>query len=213
MLPKPTLIIFAKAPRMGLSKTRLAAGIGAARAWRVKRVLDGFTCRVATSSQAWRTLLAVAPSRDEGARFPGAWPEDLVRVGQGKGDLGARMAGAMRRFSQGPVCIIGSDLPDLRTADLAAAFKMLHRHDVVLGPASDGGYWLIGMSRRCARVARLDGIRWSSAQTLADTVARLPAHWRVGYLRELEDVDDAKSFQRTHGRRTKSSPPFQVLQR
>jgi uncharacterized protein len=213
MVNKPTLIIFAKAPRMGLSKTRLAAGIGVARAWRVKRALDGLTCRVASRGQAWRTLLAVAPARDEGARFVGAWPDGLVRIGQGKGDLGARMAGAMRRFSRGAVCIIGSDLPDLRTGDVSAAFAMLRRYDVVLGPARDGGYWLIAMSARCARVARLDDIRWSSAHTLADTVAGLPVHWRVGYLRELEDVDDAKSFHRTNRWRAKTSPPFQAPQR
>jgi uncharacterized protein len=209
MVRKPTLLIFAKSPRMGVSKTRLAAGIGVARAWRVKRAMDGLTCRVASHGQAWRTMLAVAPARDEGVRFPNAWPDSLARLGQGKGDLGARMARALRRFSRGAVCIIGSDLPDLRTADLTAAFKMLRDHDVVLGPASDGGYWLIGMRAQCARVAQLDAIRWSSAHTLADTVARLPKKWRVGYLRELEDVDDATSFHRTRRRRTNTSPPFQ----
>jgi uncharacterized protein len=194
---KPTLIIFAKAPRMGVSKTRLAAGIGRVRAWRVKRGLDAFTCRIAMQSPAWSTLLAIAPARDERAAFPGAWPKAMTRIGQGTGDLGQRMARALRRFGQGPVCIIGSDLPDLRTTDIAAAFGVLRKKDMVFGPASDGGFWLIGMSARCARKAALDAITWSSPQTLAQTLAALPKTWRVGFLRELEDVDDGASYRRT----------------
>jgi uncharacterized protein len=180
---------------MGVSKTRLAAGIGVARAWRVKRTLDAHTCRVAQSG-AWTTSLAVAPDRDLLTQFQGAWPIGLNRVRQGRGNLGQRMANTMRANCAGPVCIIGSDLPDLTTRDLAAAFKMLKRRDVVFGPATDGGYWLIGMSARCARQARLDNIQWSSAFTLSDTLATLPPTWRVGFLRELEDVDDAASFKR-----------------
>lgn len=198
---KPTLLIFAKAPRMGMSKTRLAAGIGTARAWRVKRALDAFTCRTARSG-AWTTMLAAAPDADLASTFEGAWPRDLPRISQGRGNLGQRMAGAMRAQGRGAVCIIGSDLPDLRTSDVADAFAALRQYDVVLGPATDGGYWLIGMSARRARRANLDNVRWSSAFTLADTLAAFPPAWRVGYLRELEDVDDARSFRRAMGRAT-----------
>jgi uncharacterized protein len=193
---KPTLLIFAKAPRMGISKTRLAAGIGTARAWRVKRALDAYTCRTARNP-AWTTKLAVAPDRDLKTRFNSAWPDDLPRVSQGQGDLGKRMAKAMQANSKGSVCIIGSDLPDLHTSDIAKAFKTLNRCDVVFGPATDGGFWLIGMSARCARQARLTHVRWSHPATFTDTLATLPKSWRVSYLRELEDVDDAGSFKRS----------------
>jgi uncharacterized protein len=192
---KQTLIIFAKSPRMGVSKTRLASGIGVARAWRVKRGMDYFTCMTA-QSQKWTTTLAIAPDRDFDANFSGAWPQNIARVRQGKGDLGQRMARAMRAHSPGSVCIIGSDLPDLTTRDIAQAFNLLRRHDVVIGPATDGGYWLIGMNARAARCARLENVRWSSAFTLADTIAGLPKCSRVGYLRELEDIDDAAGFKR-----------------
>ena len=192
---KPTLLIFAKAPRMGLSKTRLAVGIGVARAWRVKRALDAYTCRTAKGA-AWTTTLAVSPDRDLTNEFGGAWPSHMNRVSQGRGNLGQRMANAMRSHGKGPVCIIGSDLPDLLTGDITAAFKVLKRYDVVFGPATDGGYWLIGMSPRCARLANLNDIRWSCEHTLADTLAALPKTWRVGFLRELEDVDDAASLKR-----------------
>lgn len=192
---KRTVIIFAKSPRLGVSKTRLAAGIGVVRAWQIKRRLDAFTCRAARS-HAWDTVLAVAPQKDLRANFQGAWPPDLPRIGQGLGDLGARMARALRRYGRGPVCIIGSDLPKLRTADLNAAFLALQKHDVVFGPATDGGYWLIGMGPKCARRAQLDRIRWSSPHTLTDTIGRLPPQWSVAFLRELEDVDDADSLNR-----------------
>jgi uncharacterized protein len=192
---KPTVLIFAKSPRMGVSKTRLAKGVGVVTAWRVKRALDAYTCRVARGD-GWHTKLAIAPDRDLKTHFHGTWPSDLARISQGRGDLGQRMARALRRHSGSAVCIIGSDLPDLRTHDLVMAFQALKRHDVVLGPATDGGYWLIGMTPRAARQAQLGGIRWSSAFTLSDTLAALPTSWRVGFLRELEDVDDADSLAR-----------------
>lgn len=181
---------------MGLAKTRLARGVGMVAAWRTKRRLDSLTCRIARSP-AWETHLAVAPQRDLSARFPGIWPSDLSRIGQGHGDLGQRMARALIAFGSAPVCIIGSDLPDLKRADLAIAFRALKHADVVLGPATDGGYWLIGMAPRVARRARLAPVRWSSPHTLADTLACLPTTWRVAFLRELEDVDDAASLKRS----------------
>ncbi len=192
---KPSLLIFAKAPRMGFSKTRLAAGIGTARAWRIKRCLDNFTCQTALGS-AWHVKLAVAPDRDVNSSFGGTWPTGIDRIAQGKGNLGDRMSRAFRAHNYGPVCIIGSDLPDLRRADIADAFVALRRHDVVFGPATDGGYWLIGMTARMARRANLNNVRWSSVHTLADTLACLPIGARVGFLRELEDVDDAASYRR-----------------
>lgn len=181
---------------MGLAKTRLAKGVGKVAAWRTKRRLDALTCRVARST-AWQTLLAVAPSRDLCARFPSSWDSNLGRVDQGQGDLGQRMARALIAFGRAPVCIIGSDLPDLRRSDLTKAFRALKRADVVLGPAKDGGYWLIGMAPRAARRAHLTPVRWSSPHTLSDTLACLPPSWRVAFLRELEDVDDAESLKRS----------------
>ncbi|MCE2892706.1 MAG: TIGR04282 family arsenosugar biosynthesis glycosyltransferase [Hyphomonadaceae bacterium] len=181
---------------MGLAKTRLAQGVGKVAAWRTKRRLDAFTCRVARST-GWETLLAVTPQKDLNVRFPSAWPSDLRRVGQGQGDLGQRMARALVAFGRAPVCIIGSDLPDLKRADLVQAFSALKRVDVVLGPAKDGGYWLIGMAPRAARRAHLAPVRWSSRHTLSDTLACLPTNWRVKFLRELEDVDDIASLKRS----------------
>jgi rSAM/selenodomain-associated transferase 1 len=195
------MIIFAKSPRMGLSKTRLARDIGVVPAWRAKRRLDAYTCQIVRDPR-WTSFLAVAPDRDVGAAFPHAWPPSLARIKQGKGDLGERMARALRHFSRAPVCIIGSDLPDLRAQDLADAFKALRRNEAVFGPAQDGGFWLIGLSPRAARNFHFSPIRWSSRDTLADTLAGLPAHWRVAYLRELDDLDDGESYRRSAQRQS-----------
>ncbi|WP_198373490.1 TIGR04282 family arsenosugar biosynthesis glycosyltransferase, partial [Roseomonas rosulenta] len=109
------------------------------------------------------------------------------RIGQAAGDLGARMEGAMRPH---PVAVLaGSDIPDLRPADIAAAIRALGRADAVFGPAEDGGYWLVGMGPR--RPARpFAGVRWSSAHALADTLRNFAGR-RVALLRRLQDVDTA----------------------
>lgn len=194
---KPVVIVFAKAPRMGVAKTRLAREIGPVTAWRAKRRLDAKTLRSARDPR-WHTVLAVAPQRDRASHFPGAWPKGVRRSGQGLGDLGARMCRALAapggQPSRGPAALIGSDAPDLRAADLALAFKALRRHDIVFGPASDGGFWLIGACPRVARKLDLDGVRWSSPDTLEETLARLDRRWRVGLLRRLSDVDDAAGW-------------------
>ncbi len=186
---------------MGLSKTRLARDIGVVAAWRAKRRLDAYTCQIARDPR-WTSLLAVAPDRDVGAAFPHAWPAAHARIKQGKGDLGQRMARALRRHSRGPVCIIGSDLPDLRAQDLATAFMALRRNEAVFGPAQDGGFWLIGLSPRAARNFHFGSVRWSSRDTLADTLTGLPPHWRVAYLRELDDLDDGESYRRSAQRQS-----------
>ena len=69
--------------------------------------------------------------------------------------------------------IIGSDIPNIERADIANAFHQLGRHDAVFGPAPDGGYWLVGQSRRRTVLQMFDNVRWSSEHALADTMANL----------------------------------------
>jgi hypothetical protein len=91
----------------------------------------------------------------------------------------------------------GSDIPEARAADVAAAFAVLGRADAVFGPAADGGFWLVGFGPR--RVARpFAGVRWSTAETLADTVANFGGR-RVGFVRTLRDVDTAADLKEGSG--------------
>ncbi|MFW5661418.1 MAG: TIGR04282 family arsenosugar biosynthesis glycosyltransferase, partial [Oceanicaulis sp.] len=135
-------------------------------------------------------------------RFPGVWPDALARIAQGGGDLGARQARVFaaggcpprpsRQGKGGGTLVIGTDAPQVTRADIAAAFRLLKRHDAVIGPAADGGYWLFGLARP-APPGLFDGVRWSHAETRADLKARLHVFGlaRIAHLRTLRDVDHA----------------------
>jgi len=192
------LVVFVKAPRLGQAKSRLAAGIGGVAALGFYRRMMERLIRRLRRDARWRTVLATTPLR---AGRPRTWPPGLQRRDQGWGDLGARMARVFRALPPGPVVIVGSDIPDLTATHVWTAFRALGRHEAVFGPASDGGYWLIGMRRRPAVPrALLAGVRWSSSDALADSRASLPARMSVKILTTLEDVDDAEAYRRWRSR-------------
>ncbi len=184
-----TLIIFVKAPVAGAVKTRLAKGIGAGRAAAVYRRLCATTITLAAQGP-WRTVLAVDPAT--AVRGLGnLWPVRLARIEQGRGDLGARMRRAVDAAPAGPVVVIGSDAPALRARHIRAAFRMLGGADAVVGPAPDGGYWLIGLARRRGAAALFKNVRWSSGHALEDTLRSFPTTYRVARLVALADIDNA----------------------
>lgn len=188
-MSKGTLIIFVKAPLAGRVKTRLGRDIGMGRAavlfrHLTKRVLDE------AEKGPWRAILAIDPLSELHSNFP-AWSQSCERVAQTPGDLGARMKSAMAAVPCGPVVIVGADAPGLRAGHVREAFHALGRADAVFGPAEDGGYWLAGLARRRAAPRLFENVRWSSRHALADTVRSLPANFRIRYLSELRDVDDA----------------------
>ncbi len=192
---RPTLVIMLKEPRPGRVKTRLGQGIGmVAAAWWFRHQ----TARLLRCIQdpRWRVVLAVAPDRDGMASR--IWPAHLPRVAQGRGDLGARMARIMREMPRGPVCIIGGDIPGIGRAHIARSFAALGAHDAVFGPASDGGYWLIGL-RRVGGIPAcfLHGVRWSTKHALEDSVASLPGA-RIALVDTLRDVDTAADLPKAH---------------
>jgi rSAM/selenodomain-associated transferase 1 len=192
--PPRHVIVFVKAPRLGQVKSRLAAGIGALPALRFYRETTARLLRVLAADRRWRVLLATTPRR---ARQSGFWDRRLPRHDQGPGDLGHRMARAFRALPPGPAVIVGSDIPALAPDHIAAAFRALGSHDAVLGPARDGGYWLVGLKRSRPLPAGLfAGVRWSSPRALADTRASLPRRFGAAMLETLEDVDDLESYRR-----------------
>jgi len=189
-------VIFAKAPRLGQVKSRLAAGIGAVAALRFHRETTERLLRRVGTDRRWRVWLALTPRR-----ALAHWPSSARWLDQGQGDLGRRMGRVFRVLPPGPAVIVGSDIPELSARHVAAAFRALGGHDAVLGPAVDGGYWLIGLRRRPRIPAGLfEGVRWSSVHALADTRASLPRNAAVALLETLEDVDDAESHARWRAR-------------
>jgi len=192
MTARPTLVIFAKAPRIGRVKTRLAVGIGPVRAWSFyRRNLETLVRRIG-SDDRWRTVVAITPDHARPIETRSA-----VHLGQGQGNLGDRMQRVFDTLPPGPVVIVGSDIPDIRLADIAQAFRALGRHDAVMGPSADGGYWLIGL-KRSPRIPRVfDNVRWSVGETGTDTRARLTAQGcSLAFVRELNDVDEAEDLKR-----------------
>jgi len=188
------LIVVARPPRLGRGKRRLAAEIGALAAWRFYRQALATVLRRLARDPRWVLWLAVTPDRAAGQR---GWPIRTRRVGQGTGDLGRRMKRALGGCPPGPAVLVGSDIPGIRAGHIADAFRSLGRHDVVFGPAGDGGYWLVGVRRTAALPARMfDGVRWSTRHALCDTLASLPPGTKVGAVATLEDVDDADAYRR-----------------
>jgi rSAM/selenodomain-associated transferase 1 len=188
------LVIMAKAPRSGLAKRRLAADIGAVAALRVYRSMLTQLCRRLSSGSAWITWLYVAP--DHAAHARRLWPRHPARRVQGRGDLGARMRRPLEELPPGPVVIVGSDIPALERHHIARAFKALGSHDLVFGPASDGGYWLVGARRRPHLPPLFHDVRWSTRHALSDTLRGISGCYRIAMLETLDDLDDGADYRR-----------------
>jgi hypothetical protein len=177
-----TLILFARAPRLGAGKRRLARDIGVVAALRFERLMLALGLRRFGHDPRWRLRLAITPDRE--ARRLGAMP-------QGRGDLGERMRRAMAACAPGPVVLIGADIPALTAAHIAEAFALLGRYDIVFGPASDGGFWLVGARHR---VPAFGKVLWSSRHAFGDVLRNLPRHLSVGFAATLDDVDDGAGY-------------------
>ncbi|MFK7943701.1 MAG: TIGR04282 family arsenosugar biosynthesis glycosyltransferase [Paracoccaceae bacterium] len=192
MTAKRWLVIFVKDPVAGRVKTRLARGIGTvAAAWWFRHQVARLLRRLG-QDRRWETVLAVAPNAALQSRM---LPGRLPRIAQGSGNLGARMGRVLRDMPPGPVVIIGSDIPGIQASHIDAAFRALGRQDAVVGPAEDGGYWLIGLKRGGAACPAniLRDVRWSSEHALVDTILSMRP-LTVARIANLADVDHAKDL-------------------
>ncbi|MBK1696297.1 TIGR04282 family arsenosugar biosynthesis glycosyltransferase [Rhodovibrio salinarum] len=197
------LVIFARQPQIGVGKRRLARGVGDLNAWRFQRLMLARLLHRVAGDPRWTTWLAVTP--DSAAVRPTWLPRAaygaVTAIPQGRGDLGARMARPMRTLPAGPVVIVGSDVPGIDRHHVAHAFFALGRTDAVLGPAADGGYWLIGLGPRARKRPPFDGVRWSGPYALADSCWNLGrAGLRWALLARLSDVDEATDLSPDHFR-------------
>ena len=142
----------------------------------------------------WQIVLAVSPDRE--GLSSRAWPAHLARLPQGQGDLGDRMARALRSFP-GPTLVIGGDIPGIKPKHIDAAFKALGDHDAVFGPAQDGGYWLVGLKNTTPPPSKLfQNVRWSTSHALTDTLKTLPGK-RIAFVDTLRDIDTGADMAKT----------------
>jgi uncharacterized protein len=178
------LIILAKAPWPGRVKTRLCPPLSPEEASAVHEASLRDVVRLACGAHG-EVRLRYDDVPGAADYFAGAFA-DLARSAQGEGDLGRRLQRAFDdAFEDGAaaVAVIGSDSPTLPAAMLRAGMEAVLRHDVVLGPTSDGGYYFIGARAGAWPVARrmLEGIAWSTERVLQDTLAAL-----AGAVRDVE---------------------------
>jgi rSAM/selenodomain-associated transferase 1 len=182
-LKRPVLVVLAKAPVAGRSKTRLCPPLVPTEAAALAEAALRDTLRAVASVPGVRRVLAL-----EGEA--GSWlPPGLELVPQCDGGLADRLAAAFAGVG-GPAVLVGMDTPQLTGAQLTHALDVLATPgvDAVLGPAADGGYWTIGLRGADDRV--FDGVPMSSSRTCVAQRARLDAlGMRVVELEELRDVD------------------------
>lgn len=185
------LIVFAKAPVPGYAKTRLAKALGDEGAARLASRMLGHTLAAARAAALGPVELCCAPDTSH-PQFVRAGQQPGIGLSpQGEGDLGERMARAIARGLEAhrAVLLIGTDAPGLDGPMLRRAAVALRTHDAVAGPASDGGYVLIGLSRPAPGL--FAGVTWSSAEVMAQTRER--AHTlglSLFELPTLHDVDE-----------------------
>ena len=184
------LIVFTRHPVPGRAKTRLIPLLGPEGAADLQR-------RMGAHLMIQARQLAAEIRVDVEVCYQGEGPDpmrnwlgpDLTYTTQTDGDLGRRMEGALNRsFDRGAraTVLVGTDCPGLDAGLIALAFEALSNHDLVLGPARDGGYYLIGLGRRAPRL--FDDIDWGTKNVLAQTLERARG-LRYFLLDELSDVD------------------------
>ena len=211
------LVLFARIPRRGRVKTRLARRIGDEAALLLHRALVDDALR-----------FTAAAARSSGSRAVVAWDGEgaasrtMSRAGrrarleathQGRGDLGARLRRVARRLLARGVrllVLIGSDSPVAPRSAVPRAFRLLRLGaDVVLGPAEDGGYWLLGV--RADRPEIFRGMAWGTRSVLRRTLARAREHRaRVRFVRGSWDIDRPEDLERLRralrGRGSRQAP-------
>lgn len=171
MTPCLTVCVFTNPPLPGQAKTRLIPAVGPEGAAELARAMLLDTLEMARSLPDARVVLATAAPFTEEVPLPAPVPS----LSQGEGDLGQRMERVLRRAVEehgAPALLIGTDLPGLPVARLEQARQALVDGDATLGPAEDGGFYLIGL-RRAAEPGLLSDLPWSASNTCAATLARL----------------------------------------
>jgi len=189
------LAVFARAPDPGRTKTRLIPALGEAGAAALHRAFIDDTLARCAGAAGFETTLWCAGNPDHPVLARLAAAHGVAREPQPPGDLGARMAGALgaalARAGRG--LLIGTDAPTLPVSLLHTAARGLEQAELVLGPAADGGYYLVGV--RGAVPPVFEGVPWSSPRVLAATLERArTAGVRTALLPPWYDVDRAQDL-------------------
>ncbi len=182
------LIIFTRYPQPGDVKTRLISSLGAEGAAALHRSMTLHTLNWARKFQRQHgAKVEIYFSGGDECRMAAEFGEEWTYRPQAEGDLGRRLAAAFTGCTQ-PTVVVGTDCPELSEREVTQAFADLSQHDVVLGPAADGGYYLIGLNHPVPSL--FDGIAWGTAEVFAETQRAARTNGlAVGLLPTLNDID------------------------
>lgn len=184
------VIVFAKNPELGKCKTRLAKSIGDEKALEIYKKLLKHTAQTIGNVNASRVVFY-----SEEIQTQDFWDDTLFQKQvQSEGHLGKKMQDAFEwGFAQGysKICIVGSDLLELRASDLENAFRELEQNEMVFGPAYDGGYYLMGMTQ-FYKQAFLEKA-WSTETVLEKTVEDLKG-LSIAFLDTKTDIDTVEDL-------------------
>ena len=186
------LIIFYRNPELGKVKTRLAATLGEAKAFSIYLLLSEHTISITEKLDVHKALYY-----SEFVDHQDNWPPDKFQkhLQSGK-DLGEKMTNAFQQgFTNGykSICIIGTDCLELTSQIINEAFRKLLTHDIVLGPATDGGYYLLGMNSLHASL--FNEKEWGTNTVLANTLHDIKLlGLNLFELETLNDIDEEKDL-------------------
>jgi len=187
---KDALLVFVKLPAAGRVKTRLQPELSPALASRLYRAMADDVFTALERPEQWDLVAFFSPPEQERA-FREWLPSSTDLVAQSGTDLGERLAGAFEwSHAQGysRTIIVGTDMPTLGGDVLGDAFEALERVGVVLGPSTDGGYYLVGLNE--PRPGLFENVSWSTPEVLEQTIARIgEAGARYHLLPERTDID------------------------
>ncbi|HEY9597725.1 MAG TPA: TIGR04282 family arsenosugar biosynthesis glycosyltransferase [Cyanophyceae cyanobacterium] len=191
-LTKECLIVFTRYPEPGKTKTRLIPMLGAEGAARLQHRMTENTLTQAKELEIIRPSVVKVYFTGGDRKLMQNWlGSDFIYQQQSQGDLGQRMASAFQEAFAGGMTgavIIGTDCPDLDAQLIAKAFHLLQLYDLVLGPAEDGGYYLIGLRQLIPEL--FVGIPWSTDEVLQQTIRIAQAlDLAIAYLPLLKDID------------------------
>lgn len=197
LISKERLIIFTRYPETGTTKTRLIPVLGAKGAAKLQRKMTEHTLSRMMGLTASNDLTLEIRYDGGNEELMKQWlGSEFEYASQGDGDLGYRMKRAFEDafgFGAAAAVIIGTDIPDITGADIQKAFDALRQKNMVLGPAKDGGYYLIGFKKNAFLQAVGDlftGIKWGEHDVLKKTI-KIATGFGLSYslLDELDDVD------------------------
>ncbi len=192
------LIVFLKYPEAKRVKTRLGEKIGAHQAMELYREMASFIADSFSGSLKWKTFFFYTPEERKKETLEWLGNKEALFFAQGTGSLGQRMSRAFEKcFSLGfrNVVVIGTDCVMITEEDMETAFSLLSggEFEAVLGPATDGGYYLLGLCKETDAVFR--DVQWSTSRVFKETERRMrESGLRHAVMRELADIDEKKDI-------------------